>query len=121
MTPKQASILGALWEKDRVTQKELARQAYIDPAHLTRILDKLEERGFIERLRNPKDYRSYIIQLTKKGWESKEPINTLVNAQLQEAFGGVSQEDLDFFVRILHKIIDNLSHVTDRGAVKANL
>ncbi len=53
-------------DQDRVKQ-ELARQLRTPPSRLVPLVDHLEERGLIERRRNPDDRRLYALFLTAEG------------------------------------------------------
>jgi DNA-binding MarR family transcriptional regulator len=45
----------------------LARSLHCHDSNVTGLVDRLEQRGFIERLSNPKDRRVKLIALTKDG------------------------------------------------------
>lgn len=62
----------ALWEKDNVTVKELGERLYLDSGTLTPLLKKLEELGYIRRLRSENDERNVYAVLTDKGRELKK-------------------------------------------------
>lgn len=69
ITTEQWSVLRTLSESDDISQKELSERADKDQATLTKILDLLEKNGFIERVQNPSDRRSFLIKITNKGTE----------------------------------------------------
>jgi DNA-binding MarR family transcriptional regulator len=98
-----------------VTQTNLAKKAGLDRPNLTRILGRLEKKGFVERKPNPDDHRSYIIQLTKTGREAKAPLISIVEAHLNEVVMGMSQKEYDAGIRFLRIVIDNLRHVKNGG------
>ena len=50
-----------------VSQHELGKQLGIDRTTMVELIDDLEARGVVVRLRNPADRRAYFIQLTAKG------------------------------------------------------
>lgn len=47
--------------------KDLARQVRLDRAKQTRVLDDLEKRGLLQRVRNPQDRRTATVSLTPEG------------------------------------------------------
>lgn len=69
ITTEQWSVLRTLSESDDISQKELSERADKDQATLTKILDLLEKNGFIERVQNPSDRRSFLIKITNIGTE----------------------------------------------------
>jgi DNA-binding MarR family transcriptional regulator len=67
LTPPQYSILGLLWERDGRPLSELASACCCSPSTVTGIVDTLEKKGFVARELNPKDRRSFLVQLTEEG------------------------------------------------------
>ncbi len=51
----------------QLTPSELARTVMLSPGAMTNRLDRLEERGLVERVLDREDRRSFIVGLTKKG------------------------------------------------------
>ena len=111
ITPSHWNVLCSLWESDNVTQTALAKKAGLDRPNLTRIWGRLEKKGFVERVPNPDDHRSYIIQLTKKGKEAKAPLISIVEAHLNGVLKGMTQKEYDAGIHFLRMVIDNLSYV----------
>jgi DNA-binding MarR family transcriptional regulator len=79
----------ALWEKDKVTVKELGQKLYLDSGTLTPLLKKLEALEYIQRIRSLTDERNVYIQLTPKGVSLKEkalcvPEKMVGNTQMSE-------------------------------------
>jgi len=50
-----------------VCQKELAALVYSDKPNMVRIIDYFEEKGCVNRIKNPNDRREQFIELTEKG------------------------------------------------------
>ncbi|MEW9095224.1 MAG: MarR family transcriptional regulator [Clostridiaceae bacterium] len=55
-----------LYENKELTQEDLAEIYYIDKAAITRSVKSLEDKGYIKRVKNESDKRSYKIQVTEK-------------------------------------------------------
>ena len=53
LTPMQGRVLANLFRDDGMTQTELADQVAMDKAPLGRMLDRMEEEGWIERRPDP--------------------------------------------------------------------
>jgi len=70
----EAHILSFLSEADRCSIAELHRSFGHKRSTLTSILDRLEQRGLVERAINPDDRRSFLLVLTRAGKPAAERI-----------------------------------------------
>jgi DNA-binding MarR family transcriptional regulator len=67
LTPPQAGLLRAVALGPGRSQQELARFLGTPATRLVALVDGLEQRGLVERRRNPDDRRLYAVQLTEAG------------------------------------------------------
>jgi DNA-binding MarR family transcriptional regulator len=67
LRPVEFSLLLILQANDRVTPKQLAQALALSAPNLTILLDRLQERGVIERVRSDSDRRSQHVLLTESG------------------------------------------------------
>ena len=68
----EASELAALehlQDAGPMTQKRLGERLSISPGAVTAMIDRLESRGYVERIPNPEDRRSSLVLITKAGLE----------------------------------------------------
>jgi DNA-binding MarR family transcriptional regulator len=94
-------ILRALYERDGQHASELARAVGRAATSFTPNLDKLQEKGLIERRPDPADRRAVHIYLTRQGHELREDImqgSEEVDARLQSMF---DDEEFDVFQNVL--------------------
>lgn len=109
LTTTQFVVLLKLCEKDRMTQKDLAKETDYKQSALTLILDKLEAKGLVNRESKKNDRRAYLIAITKEG---KELENVLIKLSLEvekKVLQGISEKEKDTFIFMLDKIMENLS------------
>ena len=69
LTPPQAGLLRAVAQEPGRSQQALAAQLGTPATRLVALVDGLEERGLLERRRNPDDRRLYAVHLTAAGGE----------------------------------------------------
>ena len=105
----QFVVLLKLCEKDRMTQKELAKETNYKQSALTLILDKLESKKLIKREAKENDRRAYLIVITNEGKEFENRL-ILVGKELEKRIlQDISDSQKKEFVNILDKIFYNLN------------
>ena len=67
LTPPQAGILRAIAAEPGRSQQALSAQLGMLPSRVVVYVDELEERGYVERRRNPDDRRLHALHLTASG------------------------------------------------------
>ena len=88
---------------------ELARKAELNPGAMTRLLDRLEERGLTVRVADPADRRALLVSLTEAGWAMWADIDQCGARVRARAFEGLSDAEQDALVRLLQQVRDNLT------------
>ena len=76
----------------------------MEATSLSRILKNIEQRGYIQRKRNPKDGRGVLIFLTPLGLEKREESKEVVLRFNEVVKEHTSQEDLIGFFRVIDTI-----------------
>jgi DNA-binding MarR family transcriptional regulator len=69
LSPSQTAALATIDRHGPLTPSELAMRERIQRPTVTRIVSRLEERGLVQRTRDPQDGRSSLVALTPAGRE----------------------------------------------------
>ena len=81
----------------------------MEATSLSRTLKSMEQRGLIERKKNPLDGRSVIITLTDYGHEMREYSKSVVLSFDEAINKNISDEDLATFKKVANKMLDLIS------------
>ena len=92
---------------------ELARAAYLHPGAMTRLLDKLEARGILERVADPNDRRALHIHLTDAGKAIWRDIDQCGQRVREAALQGLEPVERAQLLALLERVRDNLNSPTD--------
>src|SRR5262249_11559271 len=79
------------------TASELCQLMWHDTGALTRLLDQLENRGFVERQRSTTDRRVVQVQLTAAGRRKTTDLMPLAVDRLNTALAGFSKTEFEEF------------------------
>jgi MarR family transcriptional regulator, transcriptional regulator for hemolysin len=109
LTRSQWQTVSYLSKSEGIRQNSLAEMLEIEPITLVRILDRLEQRGLIERRQDPHDRRARLLYLRKGARPLLLAMQPLGEATRAEALEGVSTEDRDRLTATLTLMKSNLT------------
>ena len=98
-------ILLALTRGMAGTPFEISKLLGIDSGLMTRMLDRLEEKGLLERSRSIDDRRVVNLTLTSKGRLVSAEIPSIAPEVLNERLKAFTPEEFDEFRRLLQKFV----------------
>jgi DNA-binding MarR family transcriptional regulator len=101
-------ILKNLSENELLRQTELAQLVFKDQPTLTRIMDILCKKGYVERIPHPQDRRSFHLNLTETGKQKVSQLKPQVATIREKAWENLDSSDFEEFKRILNTIYSNL-------------
>lgn len=108
LTGPQARLLLSLERYPKENQAFYAERLEIEPITLTRIVDRLEDAGWIERKNDPGDRRARILHLTDKSRGIVTRLTTSVDALFEEMLEGFDPAERVMFANLLDRIATNI-------------
>jgi transcriptional regulator len=105
---EQGKILFVLWQKDKITQKELATEIGLAKNTITVMLEKMEKNNLIRRITDENDKRKSLVILTDYAKSLKKSFDEISDEMLKKVYKGFSEEEIDKYEGYLHRIIRNL-------------
>jgi DNA-binding MarR family transcriptional regulator len=112
ITSQQGSILFMVASGKCLLAAELAREYGIDASAVTRLIDRLEKRGLLTRVRSNEDRRVVRLALTPEGEAIAARMPAIFNGVLDSLLGGFSAEEVGFLKSMLRRVLVNAGEQT---------
>ena len=117
LRPRQAVALMILRDHGALTQATLGEALRLDPANLVGLLNELEERGLLDRRRDPDDRRRHIVELTPEGGEAVTRAEHALADVQDHVLAGLDEEQRCTLHGLLARAVE--SDVSADGCVRA--
>ena len=72
LTYTQYIAMMVLWERGRLSVKEMGKKLFLDSGTLTPVLKSLEAKGYVRRNRSSEDERVLLVEMTEEGEALRE-------------------------------------------------
>jgi DNA-binding MarR family transcriptional regulator len=113
-------VLTLLRHHDAMPMSRLAEVIGTSMPSATGIVDRMEERGLVERVRVPDDRRIVLVQPTPAGLDLVDEAELIGSDVFRRALGRLGERDLDDLARIMNHLRDaveaELADTTDAHA-----
>ena len=107
------SVLDYLGKHNGCIQKSIATGCQIEPATLTGILSRMEEKKLIKRQTKDGNKRSLYVYLTDEGKRLQEIVNDTFEKVENEILGGISKSEKEQFINTFFKICNNMTNTEE--------
>ncbi len=111
MTIDQGMVLLFLNEHPDLSQKEIAELVFKDNASMTRMIDTMVQKKYLERALNPEDRRRHKIEITNKGKGVLETLPPIIHHNRNSSLKGITKNELKQLEIILSKIKTNCENI----------
>ena len=109
LTLGQPKVLDYLKDHDGASQKEIAAGCLIEAGSLTSILNRMEEKGLLERKMLNGNRRTFHIFMTESGKKNQKLVEETFEKIEETALNNVSEEEQKVFMEIFLRIYRNLA------------
>ncbi|MCW5626540.1 MAG: MarR family transcriptional regulator [Burkholderiales bacterium] len=113
LTPPQFDVIATLGNTEGMSCSCLGRRTLITKGTLTGVLDRLENRGLLQRTPSEEDRRSVFVRLTAAGDALFQRVFPEHVAYLGKAFGALNADEHRTLENLLSKLSARLAPDTD--------
>ncbi len=114
LTRTQWQLLYWLYHGDGRSQTDLADNLLMAKPPLGRVVDRLEEQGWVIRKGDPNDRRVKLVYLTEKFTPLMAPLENAIDDICEIAVEGLSASDRKKLNDLMARAHDNLAHAINR-------
>jgi DNA-binding MarR family transcriptional regulator len=93
LTHAQFDIIATLGNTPGMSYKELGEKTLITKGTLTGVIERLEQKGLVERQRNDCDKRSFFVRLTREGERTFDTVFPEVITHSGKVFADYTEDD----------------------------
>lgn len=105
----QEQTLFQLWEEDGLTQSQLAEAACVDISTISKMMERMESAGWVQRRQDAEDARISRVYLTERGRALREPVERLWSTLEARLVQGLTVTEQALLRRLLIQMAENLS------------
>ncbi len=109
LTIAQAGILFMLKQKNLCMMSELGQVYNIDNSAVTRLIDRLENNGLVERQVPPENRRAILIHITPRGLEEADKAKKVIKTINEEIKKGFTPEEIESYKKVLNGILEKFN------------
>lgn len=93
-----------LYKNPGITQEELTEKVKLDKATTARAIKKLEDKGYVRRIKKECDRRAYMLELTEKAEQIKEEVFLIMEEWEDKIRNCFTNEESEELMKLLNKL-----------------
>ncbi|MEW5735307.1 MAG: MarR family transcriptional regulator [Thermodesulfobacteriota bacterium] len=106
ITSAQLLFLRALYFEDQLSAGEIGRRIFMKPGTVTGVMDRLESKGLVARVRNSPDRRVVRVTITEDGRRMVEATPAPLQSRLAENLRKIPMDEVKGVSRTLDRLIE---------------
>ena len=108
ITAHQFGILLTVLKKENLTQRDIVKYTNGDEPSTTRVIARLETKGFIVRVQDKDDKRKRLVSLTNEGKSLLEKMIPYAKEENKKLVNKLTNEEQETFLNLLRKVSSGL-------------
>ena len=106
VTVAEWAFLRAIYESEAMAPSALAEKMGMTRGAISKLADRLLDKGLLERVDNPDDGRAHSLSLTEAGRRKVPVLAALADRNDREYFGVLTGEEHDMLDRLLKALVE---------------
>lgn len=106
LSREQYELLQVLWTEDNVNQQTISKRLQKDKYNVTKLLNTLTKRGYVQRKMCQEDKRNNFVVLTEKGVEAKKALTGIEEQIHVDLTFTIAPQEIKSCVWVLKKLTD---------------
>ncbi len=111
LTHQQAKLILFVGFNEGAKQQDVADILRKDKPGVTKMVDLLEKKKFIERRQDKDDRRNKLLHLTKEGHVVRQSLMPIIKKTIKEATGVLSHEEHEQLIELLTRVRTNIEQL----------
>jgi DNA-binding MarR family transcriptional regulator len=106
--PGQEFLMMHLWNGGAVRQSELIKSMDLDPSTVTKMLQRLDQAGYVTRSSDPDDRRAVVVESTTESCALRSEVKDAWSELEEHTLAGLDDVERGELARLLAKVESNL-------------
>ncbi len=120
LTRSQWQVLSVLHWRPGLSQSELAEMLEVERATAGRLIDRLEQKGWVVRHRDPADRRTWRLHLTMEAEAVQAEMGQIAAEMIDDAMAALRPGEREALTEMLDRVKGQLTLMAPRGAPHAD-
>jgi len=106
LTEPQSAVVRNLYNKGPMSSANLSRNLFVTPSNITGIIDRLEKKRFVERIKKEGDRRVALITLTEAGQELSKTLPDPIMKKFIAELADLEPEHVQLLAMAMNQILN---------------
>lgn len=104
LSENEFTVLELLYNRGTQPIQQIGKRILIPSSSLTYVIDRLEEKGFVNRTHNPEDRRVIYATITKQGQQKMAEVFPDHTKLIAEMFQDLTLDEIETFIQLSKKV-----------------